>query len=48
MQFLLTSFIKMFTVPGVFSNSQVQFGRSEVCENASDLFLGAKIGKQES
>lgn len=46
MQFLLTFSIKNFTIPGAFSNSQVQFGRSGVCENASDLFLGAKIGKQ--
>lgn len=39
-------FIIIFTIPGAFSNSQVQFERSAVCENASDLFLGATSGKQ--
>ena len=34
-------------VPGVFSNNQVQFVHSVVCENASDLFLWAKNRKMQ-
>lgn len=35
-------------IPGVFSNSQVQFVHSVVCENASDLSLWAKNRKMHS
>lgn len=34
-------------IPGVFSNSQVQFVHSVVCENASDLSLWAKNRKMQ-